>query len=123
MLSLLSHTIALSCNSAKTEHLSAAVEELEEGAAALNLKVLCVGVNTLCNCILMQITLYALNHLNLSASLIKSDSVRVACSEENLEHLEGVAIECISRDLSLAIYYIKLRLVSYKHFSSKYLLR
>ena len=103
MLSLLSHSIALSCNSAKTEPLGAAVEEFKQGAAALNLKVGGMSVYTLCNCILMQVALYALNHLNLFASLIKSDSVRIASSEENLEHLKGVAIESISRDLSLGI--------------------
>ena len=104
MLSLLSHSVALSCDSAKTEHFSAAVEEFEQGTATLDLKVRSMSVYTLSNCILMQVALYALNHLYLFASLIKSDSMRVACSEENLEHLKGVTIERISRDLSLRIY-------------------
>ena len=104
MLSLLSHSVALSCDSAKTEHFGAAVEEFEQGTATLNLKVGSMSVYTFSNCILMQVTLYALNHLYLFTSLIKSDSVRVACSEENLEHLKGVTIERISGDLSLRIY-------------------
>ena len=103
MLSLLSHSVALSCDSAKTEHFSATVEEFEQGTATLNLKVGSMSVDTLCNCILMQVALYALNHLYLFASLIKSDSVRVACSEENLEHLEGIAVESVTRDLLLTV--------------------
>ena len=104
MLSLLSHSVALSCDSTKTEHFSAAVEEFEQGTATLNLKVGSMSVYTLSYCILMQVALYALNHLNLFACLIKSDSLRVACSEENLEHLKGVTIERISGDLSLRVY-------------------
>ena len=94
--SLLSESVALRRNPAEAEHLGAAVEELEQGTATLDLEVGGVGVLTLRDRILVQVALYPLNHLNLFAGFVESNSVGVARSEENLEHLEGIAIEGIA---------------------------
>lgn len=51
----------------------------------------------------MEITLDALNHLNLLAGLVEGDGVWVVGAKENLKDLEGVAVEGITRDLLLTV--------------------
>lgn len=53
--------------------------------------------------IFVQITFNSLDHFDLLALFIECDGMGVAGSKENLEHLEGVSIECIPRNLSLAV--------------------
>lgn len=63
-----------------------------------------MGVFALRHSVPMEITLNALNHLDLLARLIKCDGMRVVSSEENLKHFEWVAVESVARDLLLAVY-------------------
>lgn len=62
-----------------------------------------MGVFALRHSVPMEITLNALNHLDLLARLIKCDGMRVVSSEENLKHFEWVAVESVARDLLLAV--------------------
>lgn len=55
-----------------------------------------MGVLALRHSVSVKITLNALDHLDLLARLIKCDGMRVVRSEENLKHLERVAVESVA---------------------------
>lgn len=81
------------------DRLSASVEELEESAAPGDLQISGMNILALSDCILVEVTLDTLNHLNLFSFFIKCDGMWVVGAEENFEDLEGVTIKGVTRDL------------------------
>ena len=62
-----------------------------------------MSLTALSDSIFVQITFDFLNHLNLLATVVKGDGVRVASSKEDLEDFERIAVEGIAGDLSFTV--------------------
>ena len=100
---LLRLAVAIRDHSLKLERLRAAIEELEEGARAVDVEVGGVSVHALRHRIPVQITFNLLNHFDLLARFVKGNRMGIARSKENLKNLERVTVESVPRDLSLAV--------------------
>ena len=93
---LLSHAISLRDDAIEANQLSAAVEELEQGARPVDFEVSGVRVRPSSHSIFMQVAFDSLNHLDLLAGFVECDGVRVGRAKENLKHLERVTVESVA---------------------------
>lgn len=84
----------------KFEFFGRAVVELFQGALAGDVQVCLVSLASFRDGLLVRVTLYLLNHLDLVPGGVQSDRMRILRPKEHLENLKRVSVEGVTLNLA-----------------------